>query len=153
MYTMRMKEMLKITILKNPQFFTLYADGNEETILKTNTSSVLLYPPDAVIFLYYTFSTHRRVYCVRNVINKNAIILPGLSQEVTILFKQFASRVDKTKKVVSFLREHYSENVFVFDDGFYVRLDVLLKMKGTLDYYALDLLSQRSKKNGCIVNA
>ena len=148
-----MKEkILEVTIQKKPKFFSLYADGHEETMLQTNTSSVLLYPPDAVLFLYYTFPTHRRVYCIRNNLAGCVSELPGLSHSVTILFKQFASRVDKTKKAISYLREHYPKDVFSFDDGLYIRLDVLLQVKGKLNYSELEALCKRKIKDGCINN-
>jgi hypothetical protein len=146
------KDVLEVTIQKNPQFFSLYADGQEDTIIKNHSSSILLYPPDAVIFLYYTFPTHRRVYCVRNTNKEHMCELPGLSHSIAVLFKQFASRVDKTKKAVSYLREHYPHSAFSFDDGFYLRLDILLQLKGKLDYSELEALCKRNLKNGCIIN-
>ncbi|HHX58003.1 MAG TPA: hypothetical protein GX710_08315 [Clostridiales bacterium] len=80
------------------------------------------------------------------------IELPGLSKRITVLFKQFASRVDKTKRAVSYLREHYPKNAYLFEDGFYHRLDVLLRMKGKLDYYELGALCNRSLYNGYACN-
>jgi len=79
--------------------------------------------------------------------------LPGLSHSVTVLFKQFASRVDKTKKAISYLREHYQDYAYSLNDSFYYRLDILLQAKGKLDYYELDALCKRSIKIGCIGNA
>lgn len=137
-------EILNIAIQSNAQFYTLYADGAEDTMIQTPSATVLQYAPQTIVFLYYTFPTHRRVYCIRNTMSQKICALPGLSHQVTVLFKQFASRVDKTKKAVSFLREHYIDNVFLFDDVFYYRLDILLKSKGKLDYYELDALCKRS---------
>jgi|LSQX01.1.fsa_nt_gb hypothetical protein len=139
---------LHVSILNSPQFYTLYADGREDTMIKSETASILLYPENSVLFLYYTYPTHRRVYCVRNC-EQSTTELPGLSEKVTVLFKQFASRVDKTKRAVSFLREHYPDNAYSFDDGFYQRLNILLLKKGKLDYYELDELCKRSSLSGC----
>lgn len=142
-------ECLQVFISDNPHFHTLYSDGQEITMVKNNEASVLLYPTDAVIFLYYTYPTHRRVYCVRYKDSQSMVELPDLSDKVTILFKQYASRVDKTKRAVSFLREHYPEYAYSFSDGFYHRLDVILLKKGSLDYYELGELCIRSITNGC----
>lgn len=137
-------EMLYVTIQKNPRFYTLYADGREDTITDSPTAHLLLYPAGSIVFLYYTFPTHRRVYCIQNADSSKMSELPGLSKPVTILFQQYASRVDKTKKAVSYLRAHYPSHVFLFDSLFYYRLAVLLEQKGKLDYCLLDLLVQRS---------
>ncbi|MCD1654454.1 hypothetical protein K7J14_07015 [Treponema zuelzerae] len=94
---------LSVEILNAPHFYTLYADGHEDTMIEKPNGVELLYPPHAVLFLYYTFPAHRRVYCVRNS-ETGKSSLPGLSMPVSILFKQYASRVDKTKRAVSYLR-------------------------------------------------
>ena len=144
---------LHITIPRDPIFYTLYADGKEDTLVSTDSGSVLYYPENAVILLYYTFPTHRRVYCVRNVESSIVSDLPSVSLPVSILFKQFASRVDKTKKAISYLREHYPEHTFTLPNGFYSRLGLLLSQKGKLDYYLLDELIKRSLAHGRACNA
>jgi len=147
-----MKEkILSVEILKTPHFYTLFADGHEDTMIKTQNGVELLYPSNAVLFLYYTFPAHRRVYCIRNTIDGTKT-LPGLSQPVSVLFKQFASRVDKTKKAVSFLREHYPSDAYNLSDSFYTRLGMLLLAKGKLSYSSLDLLVKRGFSNGCVTN-
>jgi hypothetical protein len=137
-------EMLYVTIQKNPRFYTLYADGREDTITDSQAAHLLLYPAGSIVFLYYTFPTHRRVYCIHNTESPRMSELPGLSKPITILFQQYASRVDKTKKAVSYLRAHYPSHVFLFEASFYYRLAILLEKKGKLDYCLLDLLVQRS---------
>lgn len=144
---------LHITIPHEPVFYTLYADGKEETLINTDSGSVLYYPENAVILLYYTFPTHRRVYCVRNAESIIMSDLPSVALPVSILFKQFASRVDKTKKAISYLREHYPEHAFTLPNGFYSRLGLLLSQKGKLDYYLLDDLVKRSLPHGRACNA
>ncbi len=144
---------LQIYIPKDPHFFSLYADGKEETLVQTNSASVLYYPPDAIVFLYYTYPTHRRVYCIRNAERQRMNDLPCTSLPVAILFKQFASRVDKTKKAVSYIREHYPEISFSQPDSFYSRLDILLLAKGKLDYSLLDELIKRTLDYGCTCNS
>ena len=144
---------LHITIPREQNFYTLYADGKEDTLVNTDSGSVLYYPENAVILLYYTFPTHRRVYCIRNIESSIVSDLPSVSLPVSILFKQFASRVDKTKKAISYLREHYPEHTFTLPNGFYSRLGLLLSQKGKLDYYLLDELIKRSLAHGRACNA
>lgn len=145
-------KILNVEILTTPQFYTLYADGRYETMVKTPNGVQLLYPPDAVIFLYYTFPAHRRVYCVRNS-GFGKSTLPGLSSPVSILFKQYASRVDKTKKAVSYLREHYPHFAYEMPDAFYTRLAILLLEKGKISYTSLESLFVRSIPHGCIAHS
>lgn len=142
---------LRVEILTTPQFYTLYADGHEDTMIETPRGVELLYPPQAVLFLYYTFPAHRRVYCVRNT-EGGMSSLPGLSLPVSILFKQFASRVDKTKRAASYLREHYPSFAYALPDSFYTRLGIHLLAKGKLSYTALDSLVQRSLSHGCLTH-
>lgn len=137
-------KILKIDILHEPIFFTLYADGAASDLITEPNKTVLYYLPESIIFLYYTYPTHRRVYCIRFTNGQIVNTLPNLSSPVVILFKQLASRVDKTKKAVSYLKEHYSNYVFSLPDLFYLRLSILLDKKGKLDYKALDMLIQRS---------
>lgn len=144
---------LQITIPHAPIFFTLYADGKEDTIVNTDTGSVLYYPDNAIILLYYTFPTHRRLYCVRNTECSIMSDLPSVSLPVSILFKQFASRVDKTKKAISYLREHYHEHAYNLPNGFYSRLGLMLSQKGKLNYLLLDDLVKRSLTDGRTRNA
>jgi hypothetical protein len=140
-----------VDIPATPQFYTLYADGCEETMVHTPIGAQLIYPHQSIVFLYYTFPAHRRVYCIRNT-GIGAKELPGVSCPVSILFKQYASRVDKTKKAVSYLREHYPDIAFSLSDAFYTRLGLLLLEKGKISYSSLDYLINRSLSNGCTSN-
>jgi len=142
---------LSVEILNAPHFYTLYADGHEDTMIEKPNGVELFYPPHAVLFLYYTFPAHRRVYCVRNT-ETGKSSLPGLSMPVSILFKQYASRVDKTKRAVSYLREHYPDYTYSLSDSFYTRLGIHLLTKGKLSYEAIDSLLQRSLSHGCFTH-
>jgi hypothetical protein len=127
-------------------FYSLYADGVFSSKRYDENSGIaeLTYNKDTVLFLYYTYPAHRRVYLVRNVsANDDKKIslaaLPGLSKKVKIIFRQTASRVDKTKHAVSYLNERHG-GAYGFPDVFYHRLNVLLSMRGKLSYRKIDAL-------------
>lgn len=141
-YSSAMNDMLTVTIEKKPQFFSLFSDGPEDTVVYSQTAALVIYPPECVLFLYYTYPTHRRVYCVRNRNTSSSVNLPGLSEKVEVLFKQYASRVDKTKKAVSFIKAHHRDRMQMLSNLFYYRLDILLLKKGKLDYQELAALVQ-----------
>lgn len=146
-----MNNQLEVEVFNKPQFFSLYCEGPFFLQTFTEDSSVFHFKENAVLFLYYTFSAHRRVYCIRNETSSFMSELPNVNKKTTILFKQFASRVDKTKRAVSYLKEHYENYSFSFDNQFYYKLDILLKEKGKLNYVLLDALCKRSIADGCFV--
>lgn len=143
---------LGIKIYDKPEYFSLYCDGLDAVQNREKDSSIFLYPNNAIIFLFYTYPSHRRVYCVKNCNSSLMYELPNVNRKTTILFKQFASKVDKTKKAVSFIKEHYPKYVYKYSDVFYYKLDIIIKEKGKLDYYVLDALCKRSIENGCFSN-
>jgi hypothetical protein len=136
-----MKDELTVTILDQNPFYSLYSDGKHSWKSYDNKekSTHLVYAKDSLIILYYTYPTHREACVIRNTVS-GVQRLPGLSKNVSVLFSVHASRVDKLRRAVSFLRKPLS-----FDDGFYTRLYFILLSRGKLNYPALrSLAEQRS---------
>ncbi|GHU41746.1 hypothetical protein FACS1894190_10220 [Spirochaetia bacterium] len=141
------KNKLVITINDANKYYSLYADGLllSKTYDKEIGITELTYNENEAVFLYYTYPAHRRVYLIRNTQTGKLSVLPGLSNEVNIIFKHIASRVDKTRRVVSFLNEHF-QNAYRFTNDFYLRLDCLIAAKGKLNYLALNQLVENEIK-------
>jgi hypothetical protein len=136
---------LEITIPDHNSFYTLYAEGRHswKTYDKQKKHTLIYYPPNAVIILYYTYVTYREACVIRNSRNEkpvNSLALPGLSKKITVLFRVRASRVDKLKRAVGWLNSHRAGS-FIYDDGFYTRLGYLLEQRGKLNYAALSELA------------
>jgi len=134
---------LIIVIPDKSNFYSLYADGlySRKAYVKDMETSYFAYPPGAVIFLYYTYPTHRAASAVRHVPGEAS--LPGLSKKVELLFTVHASKVDKLKRAVGFLNKN-AGGAYRFDDGFYLRLYCALEKKGKLNYLALRNLAKRA---------
>jgi hypothetical protein len=134
---------LVIVIPDKSNFYSLYADGlySRKTYVKDTGESYFAYPPGSVIFLYYTYPTHRAASAVRFV--PGGASLPGLSRKVNLLFTVHASKVDKLKRAVSFLNKN-AGGAYSFGDGFYTRLYFILEKKGKLNYPALRNLAERA---------
>jgi hypothetical protein len=136
-----MQELI-ITIPDYSNFYHLYADGipDRKIYIKETAQTDLYYKRGSVVVLYYTYPAHREACVIRNACNgeKN---LPGLSKPVDILFSVSASRVDKLRRAVGFLNEHYKD-AYSFADDFYARLHCLLSMKGKLNYYGLNEIAK-----------
>jgi len=140
-----MKHHLEITIPDHNSFYTLFSDGPHawKTYDRHEKNTLIYYPPQAVVFLYYTYVTYREACVIRNFQQENGIILPGLSKKVSLLFRVRASRVDKLKRAAGWLNKHTS-GAFAHDDGFYARLVYLLEQRGKLNYAALSKLAESS---------
>ena len=126
------------SILDKPQFYSLYADGvyARKAYLKDAGVTLIAYPPEAALALYYTYPNHRAACVVRNTPGA-AATLPGLSKPVRVLFTVHASLVDKLRRAMAFLGEHSDGGAFGFDDGFYTRLYFVITKRGKLDYFSL----------------
>jgi len=112
-----------------------------KTYIKDTGESFFAYPPGAVIFLYYTYPTHRAASAVRHV--PGGASLPGLSNKVNLLFTVHASKVDKLKRAVGYLNKN-AGGAYRFGDDFYLRFYFLLEKKGKLNYPALRNLAGRA---------
>jgi hypothetical protein len=127
------------------KFYSIYSDGMfiKKHFDKETETTTLEYGGGAAVLLYYTYPVHRRVYLVRNVSNEtNGLTgLPCLSKKIKVIFKNTASRVDKTRRAFAHIREHYGGNPFIFSDDFYMRLDFLIKQKGKIKYHLIDALA------------
>jgi hypothetical protein len=139
----------KLVIVNEPNnFYSLYSDGifERKQFDKESEITTLEYGENAAILLYYTYPVHRRVYLARNVSGEtnNLTGLPCLSKKVKILFKNTASRVDKTRRAFGRIREHYGDP-FAFSDDFYLRLDFLIKQRGKIKYAFVDALAEKYK--------
>jgi len=134
---------LVIAIPDKLNFYSLYADGvfSRKAYVKDTGESLFAYPPGAVIFLYYTYPTHRAASAVRNA--PGGASLPGLSKKAALLFTVHASKVDKLKRAVGFLNKN-AGGAYRFEDGFYLRLYFILEKKGKLNYLALRNLAGRA---------
>jgi hypothetical protein len=129
------------------RFYTLYADGPHawKTYDREKKQTLLFYPPGAVVFLYYTYPTHREACAVRYSGDGAAVaMLPGLSKKTALLFRARASRSDKLKRAAGWLKAHSPVGAFGHGDGFYIRLACLLEQRGKLGYAALRELAERS---------
>lgn len=142
-----MKNHLEVTIPDKNAFYTLFADGelSWKTYDNMKKCTLLYYPPNAVVILYYTYPTIRKACVIRN-IDSEGILLPGLSKKVSQLFSVQASRVDKLKRAAGFLNKNH-QGAFSYDDGFYIRLVYLLEQGGKLNYAALGQLALSSGAN------
>jgi hypothetical protein len=135
-----MTSQLFITIPQEPPFFSLYAEGPflYKVFVKELNSTRLLYRQDEVIVLYYTYPTHREACVIRNTPPAvSRTWLPGLSKKVSVLFSVNASRVDKLRRAVGFLKTHASLSL---PDAFYFRLYFIILQRGKLNYPALRAL-------------
>ena len=127
---------LVITIPDKTYFYSLYADGifSRKTYFPDSGETLLAYPPGSVIFLYYTYPSHRAASVIRNV--PGNADLPGLSKKVRLLFTVHASRVDKLKRSVGYLNKNAGGS-YCYPDGFYIRLYFILHRRGKLNYLSL----------------
>jgi hypothetical protein len=134
---------LIIVIPDKSNFYSLYADGlySRKAYVKDMETSYFAYSPGSVIFLYYTYPTHRAASAVRYVPGEAS--LPGLSKKVNLLFTVHASKVDKLKRAVGFLNKN-AGGAYSFEDDFYLRLYYVLEKKGKLNYLALRNLARRA---------
>ena len=146
-----MKNHLEITIPDYNSFYTLYANGlhSWKTYDISENHNLFYYPPNAVVFLYYTYITYREACVIRHSNPENGVMLPGLTQKVNILFRVRASRVDKLKRAAGWLNEH-SSGAFAHDDGFYIRLQYVLEQRGKINYAALSKLTETSLSQNLI---
>lgn len=128
------------------KFYTLYSDGPYVDKQPLEEGTVFSYLENSILFLYYTYPTHRRAYIVR-CCNSGTTPLPGFSVPVKVLSRCHASKVNKLKKSVSFLSEHY-KNPFTFSDAFYSRLHLILQEKGKINYekirIVIEVLGERA---------
>jgi len=144
------KNHLEVAIPDHNAFYTLFADGNHswKTYDRRKKHTLIYYPPQAVVILYYTYVTYREACVIRNVQNENGesrcVTLSGLSKKVNVLFRARASRVDKLKRAAGWLNNHSGFTAFGYDDGFYIRLCFLLERRGKINYPALGKLAESS---------
>jgi hypothetical protein len=135
--------MLFVRIPAEPAFYSLYADGlyYSKTYLKDSGQTLIGFAENSLLFLYYTYPTHREACAVRNAGGPQALLLPGLSQKVSLLFRVQASRVDKLRRAAGFLNENCG-GAYSRRDGFYIRLAFILRRRGKLNYPALRKLCE-----------
>jgi hypothetical protein len=134
-----------VTIPDHNAFYTLFAQGPHSWKMYDSAkhASLITYPHNAVVFLYYTYPTYRGACVIRNTVPESGgVLLPGLSGRVAPLFRVQASKVDKLKRAASFLNKH-SAGACAFDDGFYTRLFFLLQQRGKINYIALRKLTEK----------
>lgn len=129
---------------EKPSYYTLYVKGNYSTKKDFADGVNFEFVQNSLLILYYTYPAHRRAYVVRFTGNDNTH-LPGLSQPVKILLVVHASKVDKLKKAISFIQEHYFKPTYL-PDLFYYRLEQIIKQKGKLNYETLHCLCQNHSK-------
>ena len=140
-----MKTHLEITIPDFNSFYSLYSEGihSWKTYDQAKKQTLLYYPHNSVVVLYYTYVTYREACVIRFYNNNSGISLPGLSKKVNVLFRVRASRVDKLKRAVGWLNTH-SSGACSHNDGFYIRLVYLLEQRGKINYAALGKLADNS---------
>jgi hypothetical protein len=140
---------LVVAIPDRPPYYSLYADGPlaRKVYSREAGETLLSYPEGAVVFLYYTYPSHRAATCVRNV--PGGAALPGLSRKVAVLFTVDASRVDKLKRSIGHLNMH-AGGAYHYVDAFYLRLYFVLQQRGRLNYTALRNIAERFSKIGAL---
>jgi hypothetical protein len=133
--------MLTVTIPDKNNFYSLYADGLflRKEYIRDAECTLIYFDRDAVVFLYYTYPTHREACAVRNA--PGSVLLPGLSGRVSLLFSVQASRVDKLRRAVGFLNANTDAGAYSRNDGFYIRLAFFLARRGKINYFALRRLA------------
>jgi len=79
-----MKNHLEVTISDHNSFCTLYADGNHawKTYDRQKKHTLIYYPPEAVVFLYYTYVTYREACVIRNVQDDNGAALRDFQKKL-----------------------------------------------------------------------
>ena len=135
---------LVIVIPDESSFYSLYADGifTRKTYHKDTEESFFAYPPEAAIFLFYTYPNSRAASLIRNVPGKAA--LPGLSKKVSLIFTVHASKVDKLKRAIGYLNANTHLGAYRYSDDFYMRLYFILEQRGKLNYPALRKLAEKN---------
>jgi hypothetical protein len=134
---------LVITIPEEPPFYSLFAEGPflYKVFEKRLRATMLTYRENDIVVLYYTYPAHREACVIRN--TPSGSFLPGLSKRVTVLFSVRASRVDKLRRAVGFLKKHASLS---FPDDFYIRLYFIILSRGKLNYPALKEMVEKTKE-------
>jgi hypothetical protein len=129
-----------VTVPDENRFYSLYSDGLHawKSYDGRRKATRLVYPENAVVFLYYTYPTHREACVIRNA--PGACSLPGLSKKVSLLFSVQASRVDKLKRAAGFLKKRFEGGAYAFGDGLYIRLFFIVSRRGKLSYPTLEKL-------------
>jgi hypothetical protein len=135
---------LVVTIPDKNNFYSLYADGLfiRKSYIKDLEVTRIFYDQNQVVFLFYTYPTHREACAVRNT-PAGSRWFPGLSKPVSLLFSVHASRVDKLRRAVGFLNTHEG-GAYSWDDGFYIRLLFILSRRGGINYFSLRRLAEDS---------
>jgi hypothetical protein len=133
--------MITVTIPDKNSFYSLYADGpfRQKKYIREAGHTLISFDRDAVMFLYYTYPTHREACAVRNTLS-GSLLLPGLSKQVSLLFSVHASRIDKLRRAVAFLNAN-AGGAYSWNDGFYIRLGFILSLRGKINYPALRKLT------------
>lgn len=129
-----------VLVPQKDRFYTLYSDGPYVDKTTNEEGTLFTYLENSILFLYYTYPTHRRAYAVR-CSSAGTTILPGLSFPVNVLIRVHASKVDKLKKSVSFLVAHY-QKPYDFSDAFYTRLHFIIQEKGKINYEKIKILTE-----------
>ena len=134
---------LIITIPDKNSYYSLYADGlySRKTYQKDSCVSLFAYPEEAIVFLFYTYPTHRAASLIRNTPGNASF--PGLSKKVKEIFTVHASKVDKLKRAIAFLNKN-SSGAYQFSDDFYTRLYFILLQRGKLNYISLRWLAENN---------
>ena len=141
-----MENLLHVLIPQREQsFYTLYVYGAYGGKREVPDGTDFDFISNSLLVLYYTYPAHRRAYIVRFTAGGNNIELPGLSRPVKKIICVYASKVDKLKKALSYIGEHYFSPL-ILPDLFYVRLERLLLRKGKIDYPAIKNLCEQYKQ-------
>lgn len=129
---------------KENNFYTLYVSGCYGAKTPISDGTDFSFISGSLLVLYYTYPAHRRAYIVRFTENGKTE-LPGLSEPIHKIICVYASKVDKLKKSLSYIQEHY-EFLFSLPDIFFVRLERVIQRKGKLNYDALRSLCEQQKR-------
>ena len=136
---------LDITIPDKNSFFSLYAIGEHtrKVYIEKDKATILSYFENAIIYLFYTYPTHRVACVIRN--EPGSTSLPCLSRNISLLFSVHASKVDKLHRAFFFLNKRGI--AFSLPDSFYLRLYFIVSQRGKINYGALRKLLDDIAKN------
>jgi hypothetical protein len=132
---------LSVSIPDHNRFYSLFADGPHcgKHYNAHDKATEILYPEDAVIFLFYRYPIHREGCVIRNT-KTGAVRLPGLSKPVKLLFSVQASKTVKLDGAAAFLQKNFPGAAF--PDAFFTRLGFLISRRGPLNPVSLRRLAE-----------
>jgi len=123
-------DIISVHIPQN-EFYTLYAEGNTQKISQDAEYFSVDFPDDSVIFLYYTFQFHRRVYitCSPNKNAGNIHYFGDADVPLSVLGQLRGRTFDQFKQAANFLNIYTKGRFYNYPLQFFYQLLCLLRSK------------------------